>query len=450
MPTPKTTEKILVYLGPSLPLAQARRLLPQAIYRPPAKQGDIVSDVINYRPNRIILIDGVFRENLSPWHKEIVFALQYPGVKAIYGSASMGALRAAELDYLGMVGIGRIYQWYRDGVTEDESEVAVSYAERDGAEGTVYYLNNVPLVDIRAGVEAYSETNQDLAGYAAEFLQAMRKVFYMDRTRELCQQYWSKEANGTFPCVSQKAADAVLALSSYLSCESPTPIKKPAPEHLSTYFNALYERDRRIRVNGIGIVQQHIDAYVLLHNPEWERICWDSSNQELALLLCDTLSVMVTLEEIERESQRFQQRAGLKTEKDFDSFLASNGWSRPEYDRLMIQNARIRKLQAHLTVSKMCRHNTQANIDYLRTHQAFDYWAVQAAKIEERLHRKGTDDWLSISLETPVMRQLSDHFEQEGLELNSTAEEYLLQTGFSNFTELSVALQRTRAAKEDD
>src|SRR4029077_20391863 len=107
-------ERVLVYLGPSLSIAKDRDILPQAIFRPPARQGDIVTDVVNLSPNRIILIDGVFRENLSPWHKELVYALQYPGVKATYGAASMGALRAAELDYLGMIGVGRIYGWYRD------------------------------------------------------------------------------------------------------------------------------------------------------------------------------------------------------------------------------------------------------------------------------------------------------------------------------------------------
>ena len=96
-------ERILVYLGPSLSLAKAKMILPHAIFRPPAKQGDIVTDVVNLNPQRIILIDGVFRENLSPWHKEIVYALQYPGVKArsIRRGFSMGALRAAELDFPG-------------------------------------------------------------------------------------------------------------------------------------------------------------------------------------------------------------------------------------------------------------------------------------------------------------------------------------------------------------
>ncbi len=40
------------------------------------------------------------------------------GVK-VYGSSSMGALRASELDEFGMVGVGRIYECYRSGPHRD-------------------------------------------------------------------------------------------------------------------------------------------------------------------------------------------------------------------------------------------------------------------------------------------------------------------------------------------
>src|SRR5215469_388949 len=426
-------EKILVYLGPSLPLAEAKSILPAATYRPPAKQGDIVSDIVNFNPDYVILIDGEFRQNLSVWHKEIVYALQFPSVKAVYGAASMGALRAAELDWLGMVGIGKIYEWYRDSITEDDSEVALNYsafAFKDYAPLTV------PLVDIRAAVT-------DEAGKL--FLEAVRQVSYGDRTPQRCQRIWEELGPGKFPCVPQKRLDAELTLREFRSY-LPKPKQKPTPENLSPYFCALFDRDRRVRVKGVEIPQQHIDAYVILHNPEYERICWDSANQELALMLCDILYVTVAMEDIERESVRFQQKNGIKTQEDFQTFLENNGWCRLGFDQLMIKNARIRKLQHHLTVSKMYRRNTESIIDYLRTQGGFDYWAELAAKSEEKLW---ADDWLSLQLESPAWRQLLEHLESEGLELQANPEEYLLETGFSNLSELSVALQRVAAVKED-
>jgi hypothetical protein len=442
---------ILVYLGPSLPLAQAREILPGAIYRPPARQGDIVTDVVTLAPSRIILIDGEFRQNLSVWHKEIIYALQYTGLEAIYGASSIGALRAAELDYLGMIGIGQIYQWYRDGVTEDDSEVALAYAVHESPEGPIYHPSSVPLVDIRAAVEHYEGefAGQPIALDAREFLENARRLFYMERTPQQLETLWDARHGVSFPRIEQKRLDAIQALSSYASHEAKV-LERPNPDHLSPFFQALYDRDRRISVNGIEVPQQHIDSYVLLHNPEWERICWDASNQELALLLCDLLCVTVSVEDIGNESLRFQKKNAIETPEDFHNFLENNGWSVPEYDRLMIQNARIRKLQHHMAVSKGYRRNTRAIIDYLRTHQAFDFWAIQAAREEQKLKTKGVDDWLTINLETPVARMLADHFEREGLELKSTTEEYLLETGFSNLTELGVALQRISAGKEDD
>lgn len=428
------TEKVLVYLGGVVSLSKAMEFLPFAVFRPPAKQGDIVSDLVNENPSRILLLEGTFRENLSVWHKELVYALQYPGVKGVYGAASMGAIRAAELDYLGMIGVGKIYEWYRDGVTEDESEVAVNFSVHKG----VYRIHSVPLCDLRAAVE--------LAGTdrAREFFDEMAKVYYMHRTPELCAKAWG----GTdFPYFPQKQADAEDLLANFRK-HQPAPEITPEPEHLSMFFQALYERDRRIRINGVEVPQQHIDAHVTLHNPEYERICWDSSNQELALILCNCLAVTVSIEEINRESQRFQQKSGITTPEAFAAFLDANGWSRHEYDRLMIQNARIRKLQHSLTVTKAYRRNTQSIIDYLRTHQGFEFWASEAVQLEEKIRKSGVDDWLGINLETPVFELLGEHMEREGLELKCLAEEYLLETGFSNPAELGVALARTNAGKE--
>jgi hypothetical protein len=443
------SEKILVYLGPSLSRERAREILPEAIYKPPAKQGDVVTDVVNLEPNRIILIDGVFHENLSVWHKELCYALQYPGVKAVYGAASMGALRAAELDWIGMIGIGQIYQWYRDGVTEDDSEVALTYATKDGPNGQLYYSQSVPLVDIRAGVEHYGSEFPDVARSAQEFFEVMRSVHYAERTATLCKEMWDGACGVSYPRIPQKEIDAVHALNDFRSHE-PQPKQVPSPENLSRFFQALYERDRRIKINGTEIPQQHIDAYVLLHNPEYERICWDSANQELALMLCDHLAVTVSVEEVQRENARFQQRSGIETPADFAVYMSSNGWTPFEYDRLMIQNARIRKLQHANTVAKMYRRNSQQIIDYLRTHQAFDYWARQALEAEKAIKESGVDDWLGVDLERGPFELLADHFEKEGLELKCNTEEYLLETGFSNLTELGVAVARINAGKEQN
>src|ERR1700722_7996310 len=121
--------KAVVFLGPSLPLDEARAILPGAVYLPPAKQAHLLSAVGIHRPNVIGLIDGEFGQSLSVWHKEILFALSR-GV-AVYGASSMGALRAAETAAFGTRGIGRIFEMYASGELTDDDEVALSHGLDD-------------------------------------------------------------------------------------------------------------------------------------------------------------------------------------------------------------------------------------------------------------------------------------------------------------------------------
>jgi hypothetical protein len=126
---------ILVFLGPSLPLREARALLPGAVFLPPARMGDLYRAARDRRgpATAIALIDGFLGTAPPVRHREILWAMA-EGVRVL-GAASMGALRAAELDALGMVGVGKIYAAYKAGryppftdPFEDDAEVAVRQA----------------------------------------------------------------------------------------------------------------------------------------------------------------------------------------------------------------------------------------------------------------------------------------------------------------------------------
>ncbi|MCK5364697.1 MAG: hypothetical protein KAR22_17095, partial [Gammaproteobacteria bacterium] len=121
---------IYVFVGPTLSVEDASAVL-DAVYLPPVQQGDIYRVATLLNPSAIGIIDGYFQQVPSVWHKEILWAMAR-GVH-VFGSASMGALRAAELEPFGMQGVGRIFEAYRSGVFapyfgeafEDDDEVAV-------------------------------------------------------------------------------------------------------------------------------------------------------------------------------------------------------------------------------------------------------------------------------------------------------------------------------------
>jgi hypothetical protein len=116
---------IVVFLGPTLSVAEARRHL-DALYLTPAGNGDIVRAVSEHAPSAIVLIDGVFAQSPAVRHKEILWAMSR-GVH-VFGASSMGALRAAELGDYGMAGYGMVFRWYRRTALADDADVAVAMA----------------------------------------------------------------------------------------------------------------------------------------------------------------------------------------------------------------------------------------------------------------------------------------------------------------------------------
>lgn len=152
--------KVVVFLGPSLPIEDARETLQIAEYRPPAGRGDVAA-ATDEGFNIIGLVDGVFYQKIAVSHREILYAIK-KGVKVVGGS-SIGALRACELDVYGMIGVGKIYKWYKEGVISSDDEVAVVFHP------TTYYPLSEPLVNIRATLE-YLESRGMINGREKEII----------------------------------------------------------------------------------------------------------------------------------------------------------------------------------------------------------------------------------------------------------------------------------------
>jgi hypothetical protein len=165
-------QRIIVFLGPSLEREAAEAILP-AEYRPPAKRGDLLRAAEDGAAI-IGLIDGVFHQESAVAHREILAAIK-KGVRVV-GSSSMGALRAAEMDTLGMTGIGEIYRMYKSGELVSDDEVALVFDPESG------FSLSEPLINIRFTLrEAEMQGVITPADHAA-LLAAARSVFYPQRT----------------------------------------------------------------------------------------------------------------------------------------------------------------------------------------------------------------------------------------------------------------------------
>lgn len=164
---------IIVFCGPSLALDEAKPIL-SADYRPPAKQGDVYL-ACKDKPKVIAIIDGYFESTPSVWHKEILYAMSL-GIH-VYGSSSMGALRAAELSMYGMQGAGEVYAQFAQGALEDDDEVAITHAPA----ALNYQTISVAMVNIRATLKLACRENI-IDGQLAQVLTEQAKMtWYPER-----------------------------------------------------------------------------------------------------------------------------------------------------------------------------------------------------------------------------------------------------------------------------
>ena len=163
--------KPVVYTGTSISHLEAKKIL-DADYRPPVRRGDL-RRILKDPPEIIGIIDGVFFDSTAVAHREIIELLK-SGV-IVVGGASMGALRASELDTYGMIGVGRIYEMYKSGIIESDDEVAVTF------DGETNEALSPPLVNIRETVNAARIAGILHEEQAKSLIEITRKIFYPER-----------------------------------------------------------------------------------------------------------------------------------------------------------------------------------------------------------------------------------------------------------------------------
>jgi hypothetical protein len=163
----------LVFLGPSVSIAEARAILPQAEYCAPATRGDLYN-ARSRNTSIFVLIDGVFLQSYAPSPRELVDVVRDGAL--VIGAASLGALRAAECWPAGVRGVGLIYRLFRSGCLVSDEEVAVTY------DGQAHRPISIPMVNVR-----YSTHRAVKAGLLApsdgeRLVQAAESIFYPERT----------------------------------------------------------------------------------------------------------------------------------------------------------------------------------------------------------------------------------------------------------------------------
>ena len=344
-----------VFLGPSLSWAEARSVLPGAVLRPPARAGDVYT-AVRRGAAVIAIVDGYFERVPSVWHKEVLYALSR-GVH-VFGAASMGALRAAELHPFGMVGIGRIFEWYRDGICTDDDEVAVVHGPRE----LDFKPASEAMVNIRDALA--HALGRGLIGVTTHdtIVREMKRRHYPERTwllvPEIARQAGLKreEVDALIEFVetgrpNRKRLDTLELLARLRPfAHEPPALFQPQFDFESTVFwDQLVSSVRTAPAAGAGVPIEALRSHVGVVEDDAHAIFEGALLLYLVVKEAQRIGLQVDGERVERTTDRFCREHGLLTAADLESWKERNALGHAEFEALMEVLALVEVVARHHT-----------------------------------------------------------------------------------------------------
>ena len=162
----------VIFVGPSL-IAKDRAAIRDASVLPPIRRGDLA---IYSEYDLFVILDGEFGQSMSVSPKEILRVLDQG--KTVVGAASMGALRAAELDSFGMIGVGWVYRHFIHASVRREDDVALCYSPFD------LTPTSVPMIDLEYMLTKARSADLLSSKEQTTVLRRARMIYFADRTQD--------------------------------------------------------------------------------------------------------------------------------------------------------------------------------------------------------------------------------------------------------------------------
>lgn len=435
-------EEIIIFLGPSLSLKEAETILPVR-YFPPAKQGDLLSAAVQFKPKIIGLIDGLFGNSLSVWHKEILYALSQGII--VLGSSSMGALRAAEMADSGMIGVGKIFELYRQGEIVHDDEVALIHGPKEED----YIPLSLPLVNLRCTLDWAQKEGKLTADICKNTLDQIQAIDYPERSFErlAIEKDISKEVLVLLQenYIDQKKIDARQLLEQITMIED---ISNPQSFSSTTLFDALYQYDRRLFL-GIPVVElslRQVAHHAALHHHQFSEIQFHAFNQALAESLATILKVEVDADEIQEEKERFLLRHRIDDEKEW---IQHNDFSEDGFNHFIGERAKSRKLHRSL-LGGGCVPWKQVKyfLEELKWNNQYEDW-VEKARCQEQIFQEIAPHFTEEDLPEFIEEKLiEDHLRESEWNPDAPYQQWARDAGFENTSQLTTEILKAKIIRD--
>lgn len=436
-----------IFVGPTLASGKVRAV-GDFVCLPPVAQGDVYR-VVQAGAGAIGIIDGYFEGVPAVWHKEILWAIAQ-GIP-VFGSASMGALRGAELSAFGMRGVGRIFEGYRDGSLEDDDDVAMLHGPAEAG----YVALSEPMVNIRATLEKAVAGDVIAASSGVALATLAKDLFYQERTWEAL--FSAAESVGRhgpdvaalrdwLPAnrVDQKADDARAMLAAMVTWLAGG--REPAEANFDFEWTDMWDMavaaSPTVGLDPTGetgaVPPGRLLDELRLDSDAYRTTKAEALARMLALQAADRRRMTTDRRAVAGAMDRLRASLGLYRRAELDQWLVANDLAAEDFERLMEEEARLEAYMALVGPAL-----DQPLIDQLRLRGDYPRLADRARRKHAVLADLGQPDPEPADIGLPPPRLVRWYFaERLDREPPDDLEAYASALGFADRTEFYRLLTR--------
>jgi hypothetical protein len=444
---------IYIFAGPTIG-PQPGLLADDSVWLPPAGLGDIYR-AASRSPRAIGLIDGVFGDHPPVWHKEILWAMSR-GI-AVFGAASMGALRAAELASFGMIGVGKIFSDFASGRLTDDDEVAQLHGPIESG----YVRLSEALVNIRATL-ARAAASRIISRRSAKLLtQAAKAQFYQDRTWPAVLEFGLRHgiskserdrlqrwlAEGAVDCKAADAKAMLVAMKRRLRSRQEPASPRWRFEHTENWerlvarasLYALPAADASADADINGVLDE-----LRLSGGAFDIALTAALSRTFALNEAARQRISAGAERLVEEEMQLRTRLGLKDKSSVRRWLRANKLRSTDFARILEDSVRADTIRAIALPAALGRI-----IDYLRENGMYPTLLARARRKRQTLSTRGLSS-ITISEFASESTALLQWYAANilGRPLPPDLRAHLSKLGFSSASDLLTLVLRERLYRE--
>jgi hypothetical protein len=318
-----------------------------------------------------------------------------------------------ETERFGTIGIGTIYEWYRDGTINADDEVALVH----GDEESRFQPLSEPLVNIRASMMHAVAEGLLNSEFGEKVIEIAQSLYYpnrlvstiLQRCRDLnfpASELRAVEQALSTGYVDLKKADARELLKRIADVLAGS-VERPVPPRFefsrSSVFETLYNLDRKIHVAGEAVSQQDIVEHVALNCPDFQHLRRSALDRSTVFFFGMLLGIRVRQDEIVAEREVFCDERGLNSPADLSQWLRSAALSESDLWEYLTQEAVCRRLRRWAVTARSFDRGSRALLDELRMRGVFDHWARETAEAAAIVAvYKNQPEYLNVSSEDPA------------------------------------------------